>query len=143
MKIYRADQELPVTSKARAKENYVIPPWYFKGRPRQGASGEWSPDQTIIITGGYVSCIEGPAYGETGYAIVKNTMFEKNIVVGTATLRGWMQGLLKVEISLVDAMTSGTTIGTFDKLQVITFVGPTGSSTHKDVTVQLYGEAVD
>lgn len=142
MKIYKADQELPVTSKARAKENYIIPPWYFKGRPRTGSSGEWSPKETIIIKGGYVSCIEAPAYGETGYAIVKNTMFETNIVVGTATLRGWMEGLLKVQISLVNPMTSGTIISEYDKLQVVTFADGAVSN-HRDVTVQLYGEVVD
>ena len=144
MKTYTVDQTLPGNSSARKPKEYTIPPWFFKNRARVRVSGEWSPEYTVRIVGGYAKSAIAPAYGwDTGFAIVKNNPFVRNEVVGTATLRGWAYGLVESAITITNPMAGGSIIGPYDRLQIVTFSNAGRYADHSDVTIQLYAEVVD
>lgn len=143
MKIYAADQLTPTNSNARKPEAYTIPPWFFKGRARVGLSGEWSPEYTVKIVGGYVQAASAPVYGtDTGFAVVKNNPFVRNDVVATGLLRGWAYGLVEDELVVTNPMAGGSIVGPYDRLQVVTFSSSGRVAQHGDVTLQLYADVV-
>lgn len=139
MKIYTADQILPVSSAARAPDLGDIPPWTVPGSVTSKIYGLWSPRETLRVTGGRVFVTSGTPGRSIGIAMLKHNVYERNVVIAQAILSGAVT--LEVPMTVPNAMTAASVISPYDTIQLAVFITDS-QAVFKNMTVQLYSEKV-
>ena len=140
MKIYSANQTLPVNSAERRLPEAVIPAWAISGNADNILLGEWSPSETILLQSCRVIALEAEASAVCGLAILKHNLFVNNITVASVAMT--TAGGLQYSMSMAEALTSATLVTPMDRLQCVSLHPNPSDGFFKDVTIQLAGKYI-
>lgn len=134
MKIYQAINLQPVNAVKRQPASIIIPPFEFLGRLKVSVSNKWYPNTNCKITSAFVTAT-GPGSTSAELVILKNNIFEQNIVIATTDL-----GMddIKSLFTFTNPL-AGVTFGPYDWITVASF----SASGHSGIVVQMQAESIN
>ena len=134
MKIYPSDNLQPVNSVARKRKRVEVPPFNLVGPNQPGVSDLWEPTVNCEVIGGFVLA-RTTGISEAGFAVLKNNIFEQNIIVASTILA---PNDTKSLLTLANPL-GGLTFSKYDWITVASF----SDSGHAGITVQLIVEEIN
>lgn len=134
MKIYPSDNLQAVNSVQRKRTPVIIPPFNLKGVNKPSVSDKWYPNVNCQVVAGIVTA-STTGSSTAGFAILKNNIFEQNVVVATVNLGA---SDTKEVFTLANAL-GGLTFSKYDWITVASF----SSSGHSGIVVQIFAEQIN
>lgn len=134
MKIYPSDNLQPINSVARQRKQIIVPPFNLTGPNQPSVSDKWYPNTNCEVVGAFVTA-KTTGMIDAGFAILKNNIFEQNLVVASVTLGPTDT---KAIFTLANPL-GGLTFSKYDWVTVASF----SASGHNGIVVQLFAEEIN
>jgi hypothetical protein len=134
MKIYPSDNMQAVNSVARKRKQIVVPPFNLIGPNQATVSDKWYPNTNSEVVGAFVTT-KTTGIIDAGFAILKNNIFEQNVVVASVTLSPTDT---KAIFTLANPL-GGLTFSKYDWITTASFL----ASGHSGIVIQLFMEEIN